>query len=436
MGAYPVTADAKDELDYRDFTFDMFIGSVDGEESEAVRFSRWVDAGNRDRVNSFEAVRLGAQRPELDVRRADGVGLHFLNFSSYNYLGYAAHPEVIEAAKRALDQFGLGACGSPVQAGTLDLHSKLEQRLIDLVGLPNRGISLFSSGYAVNTGTISALMQRRHHIVVDKSAHMSIIEGAQLARSHLHFFEHNDANHLETILKEIAPGAERILVCTEGVFSVDGDFGALDRIVPMAKSYGAQVLVDEAHSFLLCGERGCGVAEQQGVLDQVDYLVVTFSKALGGVGGALIAQHEIARYVNFFARCRAFSCALDPAVTAGVTRGLELGGGSDGRQRRERLHRNGALLREGLGAHVDIGRSQSWIVPVIFGADRLGVPLADWLQRHGLDGSIMMFPAVAVDEGRVRLFVSSEHTEAQIAECVGTIRRAATEFGFLRQTAS
>src|SRR5207248_3115056 len=119
------------------------------------------------------------------------------------------------------------------------------------------------------------------HIVIDKSAHMSILEGAQLARSKVHYFEHNDIDHLAEILKEIAPEASRILVCTEGVFSADGDFGALDRIVPLAKSYGAQVLVDEAHSFLLCGPHGRGAAEQQGVLDQVDYLVVTFSKALG-----------------------------------------------------------------------------------------------------------------------------------------------------------
>jgi glycine C-acetyltransferase len=425
-----MTVDETSEPDYRDFTFDMFIGSVEGEESEAVRFSKWIDAGNRDRVNSFEAARLGAQRTELDARRADGVDLRFLNFSSYNYLGYAVHPEVIAAAKQALDDFGLGACGSPIQAGTLDLHSKLERRLVDFIGLPNRGISLFSSGYAVNTGTISAIMKRRHHIVVDKSVHMSILEGAQLARSNLHYFEHNDADHLEAVLKEISPEASRVLVCTEGVFSVDGDYGALDRIVPVAKAYGAEVLVDEAHSFLLCGERGRGVAEQQGVLDQVDYLVVTFSKALGGVGGALIARREVARYVNFFARCRAFSCALDPAVTAGITRGLELGAGSDGRERRARLHKNAALLHSSLAGKVKIGRSSSWIVPVIFGAETLGVPLADWLQRHGLDATVMAFPAVPVDEARLRLFVTSEHSEEQIRQCADIILSAASEFGF------
>jgi 7-keto-8-aminopelargonate synthetase-like enzyme len=423
------------EHDFSLDMFDMFVAISDGDGSEADRFSEWIDAGNRDGINSFEAARLGAQRTELKARRADGVTVDLLNFASYNYLGYAVHPEVIAAAKQALDEYGLGACGSPVQAGTLDLHTQLEQRLVDFIGLPNRGVSLFSSGYGVNTGTISALMKRRHHIVVDQSAHMSILEGAQLARSKLHYFAHNDADHLEAILKQIAPDASRVLVCTEGVFSVDGDVGALDRIVPVAKAYGAEVLVDEAHSFLLCGAGGRGVAEEQGVLDQIDYLVVTFSKALGGVGGALIARREVSRYVNWFARCRMFSCALDPAVTAGITRGLELGAGSDGAARRVRLQRNAALLRGALADTVEIGRSRSWIVPVIYGSETLGIPLADWLQRHGLDGNVMSFPAVPAEEARIRLFVTSEHTEEQIRRGADIMARAAAEFGFARRAA-
>jgi glycine C-acetyltransferase len=428
----PVEARARPE--YYDYTYDMFIASADGEQSEVDRFSEWIDAAERDRVYAFEAPRLEAQKTEVKARRTDGTALHLLNFSSYNYLGYGLHPEVIEAAKLALDQYGLGACSSPVQAGTLGLHKILEEQLIDFIGLPSRGVSLFSSGYGVNTGTISAVMKRRHHIVIDKSAHMSILEGAQLARSKVHYFEHNDTDHLESILKEIILDASRVLVCTEGVFSADGDYGALDRVVPLAKSYGAKVLVDEAHSFLLCGPNGRGLAEEYGVLDQVDYLVVTFSKALGGVGGALIARREIARYVNWYARCRMFSCALDPAVTGGITRGLELGAGSDGRERRARLHRNAAMLRAQLGDHVEIGRSRSWIVPVIFGAESLSIPLADWLQRHGLEGSVMSFPAVPVNEARIRLFVTSEHTEEQIRRCADIVRRAATEFGFSRRS--
>jgi glycine C-acetyltransferase len=421
--------------EYYDYTYDMFIGSLDGEQSEAVRFSEWIDAADRDGVYAFEAPRLEGQKTEVRARRADGTPLRLLNFSSYNYLGYGQHPEVIAAAKQALDEYGLGACSSPVQAGTLELHKRLEQRLIDFVGLPDRGASIFSSGYGVNSGTISAVMKRRHHIVIDKAAHMSILEGAQLARSKVHYFEHNDTDHLKVILEEIAPTAQRILVCTEGVFSADGDMGALERIVPLAKTFGAQVLVDEAHSFLLCGARGRGVAEERGVLDQVDYLVVTFSKALGGVGGAVIARREVARYVNWYARCRMFSCALDPAVTAGVTRALELAGGSDGQARRQRLHENARLLRSSLAGQVSIGRSQSWIVPVVFGPENLSIPLADWLQRHGLDGSVMSFPAVPINEARIRLFVTSEHDGEQIRRCADIIRRASIELGFSLSTA-
>jgi glycine C-acetyltransferase len=412
----------------------MFLGSMDGERSEAVRFSEWVDMVERDGLYPFEAPRMSAQRPEVDVERTDGTPLRLLNFGSYNYLGYGYHPEVIAAAKDALDRYGLGACSSPVQAGTLGLHRTLAQRLIDFVGLPNRGVSLFSSGYGVNTGTVSALMKRRHHIVIDKSAHMSILEGAQLSRAKIHYFEHNDADHLREILTEIAPSGRRILVCTEGVFSADGDYGDLARIVPLAKEFGAQVLVDEAHSFLVAGPSGRGVAEEHGVLDQVDYLVVTFSKALGGVGGALIASREVARYVNWYAKCRMFSCAIDPAVTAGVTRALELGGGSDGDERRGRVRANAALLREALHPHVDIGSSRSWIVPVIYGSEEHTILLADYLLRHGQEGSPMEFPAVPINEARVRLFVTSEHDESHIRRCAATMAAAARHFGFAKGT--
>ena len=418
--------------EYYDYTYDMFIASIDGESSEAARFSEWIDAAERDGVYAFEVPRLGGQTPLVRARRHDGTLLELLNFSSYNYLGYSTHPEVIDAAKDALDRYGLGAASSPVQAGTSELHQALERQLIEFMGLPDRGVSLFSSGYAVNTGTISAVMKRKHHIVVDKSAHMSILEGAQLARSKVHYFEHNDVADLKRILEEISPVASRILVCTEGVFSADGDFGRLSEIVPLAKSYGARVLVDEAHSFLLYGKHGRGVAEAHGVLDQIDNFVITFSKALGGIGGALIAKKELARYVNWYARCRMFSCALDPAVTAGVTRALQLASSSDGAARRDRLLRNAAHLRTALAPHVDIGRSTSWIVPVIYGPENLTIPLADSLLRAGLDGSVMSFPAVPVNEARVRMFVTSEHTEGQLARGADIVRRAAAELGFTR----
>jgi glycine C-acetyltransferase len=424
-----VKPDARPE--YLDYTYDMFLSSIDGEQSETVRFSAWVDAVEKDGLYPFEAPRLEAQYPRVRARRTDGTPLELLNFSSYNYLGLGYHPEVIEAAKEALDRYGLGACSSPVQAGTLAVHRELEERLIDFVGLPGRGVSLFSSGYAVNTGTISAVIKRRHHLVIDKSAHMSILEGAQLSNANIHYFEHNDPDHLRQVLDEIGPTKKRVLVCTEGVFSADGDFGKLDQIVPIAKERGAQVLVDEAHSFLVAGASGKGVVEQCGVLADVDYLVTTFSKALGGIGGALIAKREVARYVNWYARCRMFSCALGASVTAGVSKALELAAGSEGDARRKRVRANAERLRALLQGRVNIGKSRSWIVPVIYGSENDTILLADYLHRRGQEGSVMEFPAVPVNEARIRLFVTSEHQTDQIDACGENILAAAAHFGFL-----
>ena len=421
---------------YLDATYDMFLGSIIGEKTEYDRFLEWVREVEEDDAFPFETCRTGAQTPQVSMRRTSGEQLDVVNMSSYNYLGFGYHPEVIDAAKRALDVYGLGAASSPVHSGGFDVHRDLERALLDFYGLPDRGVSVFSSGYGVNTGVISALMRRRHHIVLDRAAHMSILEGAQLAGSNLHYFEHNDVGQLRDILTEItANKRKRILVCTEGVFSADGDFGALRDIVDTAKEFGAMTLVDEAHSAVVAGETGRGVAEMQGVLEDIDLYVLTFSKALGGVGGALIAPEPIARYVNWYAKCRMFSCALDPAVAAGVTKAIELGGAGLGQQRRERVLDNATLLRDLLRDHVDLGVSESWIVTVNYGDEERTIPLLDLLQRRGLDASVLQFPAVPIGESRIRLFVTSEHTHEQLKNAANIVIGAARELGFARSAA-
>ena len=416
--------------DYLDVTYDMFLSSISGERAETTRFQKWVDDVEAAGVFPFEGRRCAAQRTEVAMRRTDGAEMSVVNMSSYNYLGYSYHPAVIEAAKAALDQYGLGACSSPVHSGTFSLHEELENELIDFMGLPDRGVSLFSSGYGVNTGTISALMRRRHHVVMDSAAHMSSLEGAQLSRANIHYFEHNDADDLRRVLKEVTKPGGRVLVCTEGVFSADGDRGDLARIVPTAKEFGAMVLVDEAHSFLVAGPTGRGVAEEAGVLEDVDLFVTTFSKALGGVGGAVIAKREVARYINWYAKCRMFSCAIAPAVTGGVLQALKLARGEEGQARRERVRENAAYLLENLSGKVDIAQGDSWIVPVLFYDEERTLPVLDFLQRRGVDVSILQFPAVPVCESRMRLFATSEHTKPQLDRVIAVVRECAIKFGF------
>jgi 8-amino-7-oxononanoate synthase len=415
---------------YTDTTYDMFLYTMSSDLEEADRFSEWIDELKEGGAYAFEASRLQGQDTQVELIREAGERMNLLNFSSYNYLGYSKHPAVQAAAKAAIDRYGIGAASSPVHGGTFEVHKELERELLDFINIPNRGVSLFSSGYAVNTGTISALMKRGHYLVLDRSAHMSILEGAQISRSKILYFRHNDPDDLARVLSEIQEEDARILVCVEGVYSADGDFGPLRKIVTIAKAHKAMVLVDEAHSFLVAGPTGRGVCEAEGVLSEVDLLVLTFSKGFGGIGGALIARKEITRYVNWYARCRMFSCAIDPAVTGGVLQSLRLGRGPDGDARRARVQANAAFLRSKLEGHVHLGTSASWIITVLFGSDKLSLPLFNFLQMHGLEGSILMFPAVNRNEGRVRLFVTSEHTQEQLERAANIIIAAASRFRF------
>jgi 7-keto-8-aminopelargonate synthetase-like enzyme len=417
---------------YTDQTYDMFLASATPEPVEAARFHEWVESVAADDAYMFEQARGSAQRTRVTVQRPGREPRELLNFSSYNYLGLGYHPEVIEAAKAALDRFGLGAASSPVISGTLEIHRALEEKLLQVLDLPGHGVSLFSSGYAVNTGTVSAVVKEGQHVVLDRSVHMSLLEGAQLSRAHIHYFRHNDPENLDRVLSRLDSKGTRTLVCTEGVFSADGDLGPLRAIVSVAKKHGAMVLVDEAHSILVAGPNGRGVSEAEGVLGEVDFLVLTFSKAFGGVGGAVVARRELTRYINWYARCRMFSCALDSAVTGGMVKALEIAAGPEGAERRRRIRDKARHLREALRPHVSIGESESWIIPVMFGADRLTIPLSKHLHEEGLDTSIMQFPAVNKNEARIRVFVTSEHAREDLDRAAEILRQAAVRFGFAR----
>lgn len=415
---------------YTEFTLDMFSRSSGKNHAEIKQFNQWrEDVISADKY-TFETPHLTPQTPEIGVRRIHGDEHKLFNFSSYNYLGYANHPEVINAAKDALDKFGLGATGSPLLNGTFDIHKQLERALINFFGQEGYGISLFSSGYGANIGVVSSYIHKGDYVVLDHSSHASLIDGAVMSQGTLKLFRHNDAEFLERILKRIAKENRRILVCVEGVYSTDGDYGNLKDIVTVTKKYGASILVDEAHSLLVAGATGKGAVEKFDVLGDVDLLIGTFSKSFGGVGGCLYAKQELINYVNYYARSRMFSCALDPAVTGGILKALELASGPDGDEKRKRIVENSDYLRSLLKNKVDIGTSQSWVIPIIFGDERKSIPLGDYLMRKGYDFSIMMFPAVKKNKSIIRAFVTSEHTKEQLEGCAEALIDAAKEYEF------
>ena len=415
---------------YTEFTLDMFSRSSGKNHSEIKQFNQWRNDIIEADKYTFETPHLTPQTPEISVRRIHGDEHDLVNFSSYNYLGYANHPDVIEAAKDALDAFGLGATGSPLLNGTFDIHKKLENSLTSFFGQEGYGVSLFSSGYGANIGVVSSYIHKGDYVVLDHSSHASLIDGAVMSQGTVKLFRHNDAEFLERILKRISKENRRILVCVEGVYSTDGDYGNLKDIVTVSKNYGASILVDEAHSLLIAGKTGKGVVEEVDVLADVDLLIGTFSKSFGGIGGCVYAKNDLINYMNYYARSRMFSCALDPAVTGGIIKALELASGTDGDQKRKRIIDNADYLRSLLKDKVDIGTSQSWVIPIIFGDERKSLPLGDYLMKRGYDFSIMMFPAVKKNKSIIRAFVTSEHTKEQLKGCAEALIDASKEFDF------
>jgi len=415
---------------FTEFTLDMFSRSSGRSHSEIKQFNQWRDEIIEADKYTFETPHLTPQDPEISVRRIHGDEHDLVNFSSYNYLGYANHPEVIQAAKDALDKFGLGATGSPVLNGTFDVHKQLEDALTNFYGQEGYGVSLFSSGYGANIGVVSSYIHKGDYVVLDHSSHASLIDGAVMSQGTVKLFRHNDAEFLEKILKRISKENRRILVCVEGVYSTDGDYGNLKDLVAVSKKYGASILVDEAHSLLIAGKTGKGAVEEFDVLSEVDLVIGTFSKSFGGVGGCVYAKKELINYMNYYARSRMFSCALDPAVTGGILKALELAAGPDGDQKRKRIIENADYLRSLLKDKVDIGTSQSWVIPIIFGDERKSLPLGDYLMRLGHDFSIMMFPAVKKNKSIIRAFVTSEHTKEQLDGCAEALIQASKEYKF------
>jgi len=415
---------------FTEFTLDMFSRSSGRSHSEIKQFNQWRDEIIEADKYTFETPHLTPQDPEISVRRIHGDEHDLVNFSSYNYLGYANHPEVIQAAKDALDKFGLGATGSPVLNGTFDVHKQLEDALTNFYGQEGYGVSLFSSGYGANIGVVSSYIHKGDYVVLDHSSHASLIDGAVMSQGTVKLFRHNDAEFLEKILKRISKENRRILVCVEGVYSTDGDYGNLKDLVAVSKKYGASILVDEAHSLLIAGKTGKGAVEEFDVLSEVDLVIGTFSKSFGGVGGCVYAKKELINYMNYYARSRMFSCALDPAVTGGILKALELAAGPDGDQKRKRIIENADYLRSLLKDKVDIGTSQSWVIPIIFGDERKSLPLGDYLMRLGYDFSIMMFPAVKKNKSIIRAFVTSEHTKEQLDGCAEALIQASKEYKF------
>jgi glycine C-acetyltransferase len=346
----------------------------------------------------------------IDIRETldNEILKDLINFSSYNYLGLSYRPEVIEAAVEATRKYGLGASGSPILSGTMELHEELADKVATFK--QKESAILFSTGYSVNLGVISGLMRPGDTVITDQYSHASIVDGIILSKAKVRFFRHNRVDDLEKKLKR-ATGKK--LVVVEGVYSMDGDLPVLPEIVEVCKRYNARVMIDEAHSAFIFGETGRGVAEHFGLEDEIDIHMGTFSKSLGGVGGYVAGSFKLTNYLRGFARSRVFSCALPPGVTAGISKALDLA--RDEPELRKRLWENVHIAQKLLkDAGVDIGNSESQVIPVMIRDDKHIFSYGEQLMHEGVYLNPVRFPAVGKHRSRFRISISAGHTKEQL----------------------
>ena len=353
-------------------------------------------------------------------------GKEVLMFGSNSYLGLTNHPKLKEASKAAIDKYGSGCAGSRFLNGTLDIHIELENKLAEFVG--KDGALVFSTGFQVNLGVISAIPGRHDYIIIDELDHACIIDGSRLSYANKVWkYKHNDMESLEKLLQKCEPDKIK-LIAIDGVFSMEGDIARLPEIVKLAKKYNANIFLDDAHSLGVLGQNGRGTADHFGVTDDVDMIMGTFSKSLASIGGFVAADKDTINFLKHNARSLIFSASIAPANAASVLAALELI-----QQEPERIDRlwdntNYAmkLLNE---AGFDTGHTQTPIIPIMIRDDYKTFQLTKLLLDDGVFVNPVVSPAVPSTSSLIRYSLMATHTKAQIEESVEKIYAISKEIG-------
>jgi glycine C-acetyltransferase len=360
-------------------------------------------------------------------------GREVINLASNNYLGLANHPKLIEAALAATRAFGVGSGAVRTIAGTMRIHMDLEEKIACFKNV--EACVVFQSGFAANAGTVSAILGKEDFILSDELNHASIIDGARLSRAKIKVFRHKDVAHCEELLKEIAAEPGHKLVITDGVFSMDGDIGPVDKLAALAEKYGAIMMVDDAHASGVLGRNGRGSVDHFGMHGRVDVQVGTLSKAIGAVGGYVCGSRELIDYLYHRARPFLFSTSHPPSVAATCIAAFDILEAEP--ERIQRLWDNthyfqGELHRIGFNiGGVTTPATQTPITPVIVGDGRKAMDFSRALFEEGVMGTGIAFPTVPEGKARIRLILTSEHTKAQLEEALETLERVAKRMGIL-----
>lgn len=347
---------------------------------------------------------------------------------TYNYMGLTFHPDVIAAGQQALAQFGSGTTGSRVLNGTYDGHRALEQTLADFYG--TKHAMVFSTGYQANLGMCSTLVGKGDYIVIDADSHASIYDGCMLGNADVVRFKHNAPEDLDKRLRRLPKEAGKLVVL-EGVYSMLGDIARMKELVEVAKAHDATILDDEAHAMGFFGERGRGVLEAAGVEDQVDFVVGTFSKSVGTIGGYVVSNHPKFDILRVVCRPYVFTASLPPSVVATARKAIEIIAASA--DRRAHLWQNSRMLHTGLkevGFKLGTEQAESAIIAVICPDQETTVKLWAALLAAGVYVNMARPPATPHGLYLIRMSLCAEHRADQVATIVERFKAAADVAGY------
>lgn len=378
------------------------------------------------RVLLQSAAHMGLANPffkmheNLADAQTDIGGQRYVNFASYNYLGYSGHPDIAKAARDAIDRYGTSVSASRAVSGERPLHRELEQEIASLYEVDDA--ITFVSGHATNVTTIGYLFGPRDLIVHDELIHNSVLQGIQLSGARRLSFPHNDWQVLDRLLDEQRQHFERVLVVLEGIYSMDGDYPDLPRFVEIKQRHRVFLMVDEAHSLGVMGATGKGIREHFGLAGtDIDIWMGTLSKTLSSCGGYIAGETALVQHLKFLAPGFLYSVGMPPPVAAAALAALRRM--KVDQDRVEALQARGEqFLRLALDAGLDVATSTGLaVIPVITGSSLKATQLSGALFRRGINAQPILYPAVPEKTARVRFFISCQHTEQQIAQTVAII---------------
>ncbi len=350
-----------------------------------------------------------------------------VNLSSNNYLGLTTHPKLREAALEATRRLGVGTGSVRSIAGTMDIHMELERRLATFK--KTEAVVVFQSGFAANAGTVAAVLSKEDVVISDELNHASIIDGARLSRATIKVFPHKDADAARKILQDL-PSGQRKLLITDGVFSMDGDLGALPALCALAEEYGCIMMVDDAHASGVFGANGRGTVDHFGVHGRVDIQVGTLSKAIGALGGYVAGSKALVEFLYHRARPFLFSTSHPPATAAACIAAVDVL--EQEPEIIDRLWDNTRFFKAGLKMlGFNTGLSESPITPVIAGDGALAMTLSDRLFQEGVFAQGIAFPTVARDKARVRTIVTATHTKDELQFALDVFGKVGKELGLV-----